>query len=302
MLAEKSEAKEEHVRGTNVWMQRPKGFTVAQRFAGFQDTGRTASVVVTVLKVDVQSMTKGLTDVNLAQRGVDVLSRTVDPEGARSNGLLLHVAQTQSGIEFRKWMFVFGDAGRTVMVAATYRVVDQDALTKPMRVAVLSARYDGSVVVDPEAALKFVLGVSKLLPHRHVFANTLSVSPRDFTKKPRTPGEPVFIVAPSVGGAVAPDARRSVFEKRLHRSAGVNELKLGKITAIKVHARDGLECVAVGKRKENQQAVVVYQAMLFEKDGGYLVAQGRTTPKNRERDVAEFKRLTKTIKIKSKSK
>jgi hypothetical protein len=294
-VAKRPQAKGEQIKGTSVWMVRPAGFEVAKRFPGFQDGARMASVMVTVVPAKPAVITKSFTDGNLAQRGMKVLARTTDPEGAASKGLFLHLAQSQAGIEFRKWMFVFGGGGTTVTVVATYRAEDQDSLKKPLRAAVLSARYDDSTAADPEAALPFVMGPSRRFTYRHVFGSSLAMAQRDFIREPLAPGEPVFVVAPGLSGGVAPEARRSLFDRRLSQTKGVRDLAAGKLEAVEIGGLRGLECVATGTRVNGGAQAVVHQVMLFD-DGGYFLLQGHTVPATRERDEAEFKRLARTFR------
>lgn len=288
-------AKLEQIKGTNVRMVRPAGFEVAERFPGFMDQSRLASVMVNLLPTEPAKILEGLTDENLASRGMKVLARSSNPEGAASKGLLLHLAQSQAGIDFRKWMFVFDGDGKTVMVVATYRTQDRDSLEDPLRASVLGALYDAAATVDPEAALPFRVGSSIRFRHRDVLGRVLFLSERDFHNKPRRPDESIFCVGPSLGKPVSPDARRSAFDRRLKQTATMRDLNPGEVTKVKLDGLQGFECVATGTRTDGKAKVVLYHVMLFDEVGYYLI-QGHTVPGNRERDLAEFKRLARTFR------
>ncbi len=285
----------ELVKGTRVCVVRPAGFVAATRFPGFQNEASGASVMVTVVTAPSSEITKALTDANLLERGMKVRTRTVDPDGAASKGVLLHLAQSQSSIDYHKWMFVFGNARATFMVVATYSAEARDALVQSLRASVLSAWYDESAVVDREAALSFVVGASKRFPYRRVFSNAILLAPRDFTRKPLTPGEALVIVAPSLSGAISFDARRLMFGRRLNKTKDVRDLVPGDVEKLTIDDLPGLVCVARGIHTSDDKPIVVVQVMLFD-DGGYYLVQGRTRAAKPEDDIAEVMRLARTFR------
>lgn len=131
----------ERIPGTRVSLVPPQGFIAAQRFSGFQDAARGASILVSEFPAPANQMRGSFTESNLQARGMTLRSSAAATFG-RLEGDLMAVTQSVNGTPFDKWMAVLGDGTATILVVAAYPQALAAQLSEPMRLAVLSTRWD----------------------------------------------------------------------------------------------------------------------------------------------------------------
>ncbi len=113
------------IPNTQVSLPLPQGFRVAPDFPGIGLDEDLTSVLVTELPVPY-AVSKQRFDAEALARGGVVLRRSDTIEIDGHEGLLLHATQSAAGLEFRKWLVVFGDDTESVLLAAT-TPLDQEA-------------------------------------------------------------------------------------------------------------------------------------------------------------------------------
>ncbi len=124
------------IPGTDVSLPLPEGFAVAPDFPGIGVDADLTSVLVTELPVPYAISKQRFDAASLARGGVTL--RRSDPIRVDGHeGLLLHATQTAAGLEFRKWLVVFGDDTDSILLAATtpldQEARHQDALVETLR-------------------------------------------------------------------------------------------------------------------------------------------------------------------------
>jgi len=107
------------VPGTSVALAPPEGFSLAQRYPGFERADARASIMVTEVPVAAVDMMRSMTTPALASKGLILLS-TRDAVIKDNPARLLHVRQKAAGDEVVKWMLIAGDSETSIMIVATF--------------------------------------------------------------------------------------------------------------------------------------------------------------------------------------
>jgi hypothetical protein len=143
-------------------IRQPKGFEKADRFDGFGEPETQSSIMAVGIPAPDSQISAGLTKELMKARGWALHSRdAVNVNGLA--GILVHFEQPAGDEMFLKWCFVFGDDQKTTMVTATFPKAHEQALSAPLKAAVLSLRPDRAVPPDPGADLPFTLAATQKL-------------------------------------------------------------------------------------------------------------------------------------------
>jgi hypothetical protein len=185
------------VKGTKVRLIPPADFTPAEKFPGFFQASSSASIMVTEIPGPFSELSAGLSDPSrLKKNGIILLSQ----EQISSNGqtaLLLKIQQRASGVDFLKWVLIFGDEAESVMVTATFPQDLEDKLSEPLKQSVLTTRRDQNLAASTDEGLDYLVKEQGALKLAQRFSNGLL-----FTKAgifpSRSVNDPVFVVAPSI--------------------------------------------------------------------------------------------------------
>lgn len=210
-------------------------------------------------------------------------------------GMLLRLSQQAFGTNYEKWIAVFGNAEQTFMVTATYPETGAKQFSAPLKAVVLSARSVGSkpdaiaeslpFTLTPSAKLKPASGIGKMLLYT-----------RDGTVQQRSPQDPLFIAAPSLGKVPVAD-RREYAQNRLSQTA---QTKVGKTLShepTEINGLEGFETVAEAQDARSETPLALYQVMLFDEEG-YILMQGMVGASMREEYLPEFKAMARSLKQK----
>ncbi|MBE0704933.1 MAG: hypothetical protein IH582_17520, partial [Afipia sp.] len=142
------------IRGTRTSLQPPKGFSLADRFPGFQRADVQSSIMVTEIRAPAAEMMKGKTKEGLAARGMTLISSNAEKIGGRQ-ALLLHVAQNAAGAAFLKWMLVTGDQNTSLMIVGTFPKAAEARVGAAIKSAVLTASWTPGGSTDHFEGLPF---------------------------------------------------------------------------------------------------------------------------------------------------
>lgn len=281
------------VPGTNVSLVPPSGFSPAARFPGFQNEKAGATITVTELPAPLQATSEGFTPGALQAKGMQLVERqSIDFAGGKATYLLL--SQKAQGQTYLKQVLLFGDNRRTVMVNGIYPEASK-ALEKEIRAALVSTSYTDGPNADPFAATKFRLDVAGT-PFR--FAKNVTGSliySTDGEVPTRSPDKAVMVVA-NANNTVAPAGRRQFSLDRLKKLPRGTSITPKTVTPITVDRLSGYEIVGEGKDGNNNRQLV-YQAMLFDAEGGYYLIVG-TAIQNFDTHLAHFRTIVQTFQPK----
>jgi hypothetical protein len=275
-------------------IRRPEGFEKADSFDGFGQSETQSSVMAASIPGPYSKVTAGFTQEQMKARGW-VLRTRRDVKVDCLPGILVHFEQHAAGQVFLKWSLVFGDDRKTTMVTATSPMAAARELSARLKAAVLSTRLDRVSHVDPRADLPFTLAASPKLKLTPGINRTLAYT-KDGVIPAKSPKDPLFIVAPSVGKVVTRD-KQQFAERRLHQTAQTKRLAAKTTDAVNIDGLDGYESLANAEDAESGTPLFVYQVILFD-SSSYVLMQGLVGTELRDEYLPEFKRMARSFQRK----
>ncbi|MFN3649918.1 MAG: hypothetical protein ACK47B_10065 [Armatimonadota bacterium] len=276
---------------TGVRLERPEGFEKAKQWSGFGQPATRSAVMITRIPGPFAEVTAGFTAERLAQQGIRLASKAERKVGDLP-GVLLELSQRAGGEEFSRWVLMFGDEQKTLIVSASFPVAQAEKLSAPLKASVLSAKLEGEPTADGAA---FTLSPAPGLKPVPGLGTTLLFN-RTGTLQAAAPTDPLFVAAESLG-KVSIDDRRAYAVARLEQTAQTDKLKIRSTKPIQIEGMDGFESVAEAKDPKSGASVFLYQVMLF-RDGGYLLMQGIAGTKHRKELLPQFQEMARSLKLK----
>ncbi len=278
------------VSGTKCSLIPPSGFVAATTFSGFQNAEAGASIMINELPAPYQLLVDGFTAEALRSKGMTLINKqTIDFNGSKAT--LIHLTQAANGTTYIKQMFVFGNAGTSVLVNGIYPEASK-ALEPEIKAALLTTVYNQTQHDNPLDAATFTIDVNgtdfKIV--KYMSGSLL------YSTDGKMPTEkPTLIVGNSIS-KVSTQNQKKYAEERLKQLPGGELHVVKEIKEITVDNLRGFEIVANGKTKDNHDELV-YQVMLFTDDGDYYIIVGQTKEAF-ETYLASFKKITKTFRRK----
>jgi hypothetical protein len=282
----------QRVAGTRVTIEPPAGFSPAEQFPGFLRADIGASIMVTELPGPVAEVREGMTEQGLAARGMVLLeSRPVQVDGRE--GLLLHVRQEASGLDYLKWFLLAGDERGTTLVVGTFPGRESAWLSAPVRQAVLSAAWDRQAKVDLFEGLLFRLEPTPKLKIANRMNNMILLNAAG-SLGPLGPGEPFYIAGNAVAKTDIPDL--AAFSRaRALQAANISLLRNAKGRPIRIDELDAYELVAEATHRGSGVPIRFYQ-VIAPADGTYFILQGFVETGRADEFLAEFRHITETFR------
>ncbi len=277
--------------GTGVTLEPPPGFVAAQRFPGFEQDGKKASIIVTELPGPAAEMQKGMTKEMLAGRGMTLLRSQMVRAGGRS-ALLLQVGQSSGGTEFLKWMLVAGDPKKTVMIVGTFPKVATE-LTLPIKRAILSASWGGKVTAAPYEGLAFQADPTPMMKLAGRVGTTLVFS-ESGTMGSGDLDQAILVMGSSTSDVAIPNVEQFARD-RASRSTQVGPLRNIVGRALTRDGLPGYELVAEANDARAGRDVRMYQLVLVEQKTYYLT-QGFVSADRARVILDQFRQVTGTFR------
>lgn len=286
----------EQVAGTSVSIEPPPGFVAADRFSGFFDRERGASIMVSDIPGEFEQTGAAFRDkAQLLARGMTLLSHadtTVDTRRA----LLVEAEQSAQGQRFKKWLVLVEREKGVSLLVATLPEGAIDALEAPLKSALLSARFGAPS--DPYAALGFAITPVAPFEYAHALGQTLILTPEGLFPL-KDPQMPSLVVGLSASQDAAIADRKAFAERRILQVADIKDTRLERSKPIRVGGLEGYASLATGKHAPGNDARTLYQVMLFDQDG-YALILGSMPTKSRSTHLPIFERMAKTFLLKRK--
>lgn len=283
-----------HVRfpACGITIRQPEGFEKADSFDGFGQPETQSSIMAVGIPGPYSKVTAGFTQEHMKARGWTLHSKQ-DVKVDGLSGILVHFEQPAGGKVFLKWSLAFGDDRKTTMVTATFPKSQERELSARLKSTVLSTRLDQSAPPNPGADLPFTIAASpklRLTPG----INKMLIYTKDGVMPTKSPEDPLFIAAPSLGKVVMGD-RLPFAEQRLHQTALTKGLVVKSTDAITIGGLDGYESLAEAEHANSGTPLIVYQVILFD-EGSYILMQGRVGTAMRDEYLPEFKAMARSFK------
>jgi hypothetical protein len=277
----------------------PGGFEKATTFDGFQQVKTGSSVVVLRMPGPYKEVTAGFDQAHLAAQGMRLKTKgpvTVDGQA----GMLLRLTQQARGIDFAKWIVTFGDEKQTFLITATFPEARTE-LSPRMKASVLSVRREKTPVgtsapTDPGAGIPYTLTSSDKLKLAGTMGKALFYT-RDGAIPIKSPGDPIFVVAPSMGDAAPLGDRKEIALQRLQQTKVTKDISVTTNEPVTIDGLSGYEITATATDAKTNGPLTVYQVMLFD-EKSYILMQGMVETPQGEAYLAEFKAAARTFKRK----
>ncbi len=284
------------VPGTQVAMPAPEGFTVSERFAGFENASTGASILIVEMPAEAfPQLLEGLTAEGLAQRGLTEESRSEETIGGLP-ALLIGGTQAAGGLTLEKRMLILGGEVTALLtatippdVATPEHLAEVEASLRAVRLTGEpgDAREALPFAFDEVAGFRFdrALGGSGAL--------LVEEQPAETASRPA-----VFIIANSLGASCSQFVGR---EEAFGRAilGQISDFTIDEIASnrdVVIGGLSGVEHVANGT-SENGAPTTVIQTVLF--DGcNYLRSVGMAPQGEGQPYLPRFRRLAETIRTK----
>jgi hypothetical protein len=270
---------------------KPDGFGTASNFHGFQQPDSGASVMLSAIPGPFSQINAGFTAERLQTRGVHLQSKedvTIDGQ----SGAILRATQSANGVEYAKWIVVFGNDDQTRIVTANFPATNEK-LEKSLRSVVLSARLDSTPPKTADTEPEFTLNSSTKLKRAPQGMGKFLVYTSDGTMPTRSPEDPLFIAAPSMSRARIEDKRKFSTE-RMFKTAHTKVSAIVSHKPIVIDGLDGFEAIADATDEKTETPLLLYQVILFD-GGSYIVMQGLVGRQDRDESLSEFKALARSL-------
>lgn len=280
------------IRGTHVILVAPPGFDAADRFPGYMSEETGASIMASELPAPLAEVTKGFSAEGFKKQGMTLLTKADESFGAHK-GFLVSVSQSAGGIDFLKWMAVFGDEKTTYIVTSSFPKVTEAELSDVLKKAVLGARVS-TEVIDPLKAVTFRVSPANDMKIAKVFGNNIVLSKNGIfpTKGIETP---IMVAGASASKGLEIPDRKAFSERRLKKIDTLKDIRSKSTEPIMIDGLDGFESLADATDTDTGVAATVYQVILFDTDG-YYVIQGIASEKEGKTQLSSFREIAKTFK------
>ncbi len=280
------------VPGTQVVLEPPPGFVLAEGFPGFLRADAGASIMVTELPDPLETLRASMTARDLAASGM-TLMRSQATSVAGREALLLWAKQEAAGTRLHKWMLIFGDSSRSVLVVAAFPKARAAELEEPLIRTLLAAGWSTDAPRDPFEGLSFRLAETAGLKVGERMSNLLTLTEPGATG-PFAPPAPMLVVSAAAGDAVIQDLE-GFSRERVARTARIGELA-------NLHGRhlavDGLlayELVADTRDLESGSPLRLYQVVVAE-DESYLLMQGFVGETRAQEFLPQFRQVASSLR------
>jgi hypothetical protein len=283
------------VPGTRVSLVPPTGFTPSAQFSGFSAESLASSIIVTEFPGPLSEVSSNLLNPSvLAKTGMALLNKQAVKVN-HHEGLLLYVAQTALGTEYRKWLLVLGYENECVIIAAAFPKEHEDDLSERLKASILTAKWDRERMVPPTEGLNFTVTEQGEIRLVKRIANTLL-----YTKSGVFPSkgvdDPIFVVGQALSKLDVGD-KEQFAKSRLSQTGTINNIEIVRLGQVSVDNLPGYEISAKGYDKESGSAMLLYQMVLYE-DESYYIMQGLVSSQHGQKYLTVFEQMARSFRRK----
>lgn len=292
-----AEARTQQAPGSRVTIDLPEGYQPATQFSGFINEVFGVSIVIAEMPAEAyDQIATGMTAEALATRGIrDAKVTKLERPGAH---VFMRGEQASPQGDVAKFLLVFRDKSVTTVVTAN---VPKSALVEGrLKPADIETALATAAIADTAAPQRelFRLGYLGALKPAGAFMGTARLYTQD--GKAGQPGTmnkgPVLIVAPSVDKRSIADLDAHA-ERVLGTLPGLEGLAIAARSKLQIAGQSASEIIANAKDRDSKGDVVVYQAVVSGKDGGYVRIVGQAPANDRDTLIAEFRRMAQSLEL-----
>jgi hypothetical protein len=291
VIASAAFAEPVRVPGTSVTMTPPEGFTLADRFSGFEREDSSASIIVTEIPGPVAELRAGMTQEALAQQGMNILESRQVTAGGR-DAFLFHIEQTIRDESLQKWLILTGNESRSIMVVASFRKEDADALGAPLKQSLLALQWNPAEKLDPLEGLPFRIKETPSLKIAHRVSNVVMLT-ESGSAATLGPADPVLVVGSSLDNVEIGNVE-SFSKQRLWQMPQIKDITVLHRKEKTVGGMSAYEMTADAVQQEHGTPLRVYQLIATDRRG-YFVVQGFVGRARGDEFVAQFRKVAESL-------
>lgn len=283
------------VPGSRVRLAPPAGHEAGRGFLGYQWPDSAASLIVLEMPGPCAEVVRGFDEKGLAKGGMKLIEASdarIDGRDAR----LFLVSQESHGIRFRKWIAIFGDAQRTVMLNAVFPEELAGGLPAALKAALLAAAWDPTLEVDPFAVLPWTLARPEGLRFAGNIGTSLLYTEDGEVVQKDKPASARIVVSPSMGVVDVANAR-TFAEKRVRALPFGQDLEVESSVDFAAGGRKGWEIVAKARIGKDGPELLVHQVLLVG-EGEYHLFVAECGRAQRDTWLPRFRACAASWKLK----
>ncbi len=283
---------EKAVVGTHVSLIPPLGFTPSDRFPGYWQESTGSSIMVTEFPAPFAEISPGLSSSSaLSKRGMVLLKKDSVVVGGRT-GVLAQVEQNFQEAKYLKWLLLFGDGKESVLITAAFPKELQNHLSGAMKASILTARLDSQKNVSPTEGMNFSITEKGGLRLAKRMANLLLYTLNAIFPS-KDLNDPIFVVGQSLREIGISDVE-GFAKARVLQTAEVTDVVVEQSNKVTIDNLKGYEIVAKARDQQSGRRMLIYQVILFEGQGYYLM-QGLVSSENGQSSLVVFKEMAGTF-------
>ncbi len=284
-----------HVDGSKISLSVPDGYEVAVDFPGFSNPDLGSSIMVNVMPFEYKEI-KG---VFKQQEQLDTQNmQLLEHSDIIFNGInaeLVQVTQDASGLQFGKYVLIFGKEGSTILINGILPIEYIENHGQVLKEAILSTVYHEDLSIDPFSALPYSIDVSGT---KLQFATTMS-SAAVFSVDGKVPTESqdktTLIVANSLSEVVIGD-KLAFAEKAIKTYPGYSsEMDIVSTSEVLINGVEGVELVSKGVNNDGEMEQIA-QIILFQNNKYYRIIG--TSLEDYDDNLQLFRDVANTFQIK----
>lgn len=287
----------ERIAGTKVLIDPPPSFVKANQFPGYIMAATGASIVVNPIPGGPYTeVAKGFSPQRLSSRGMLLISKEITQVGD-VEATLVQVSQQAYGIEFLKWMLIFGDASETILVVATFPQRYHRMLSDRLKAAVLSSQWQRNLQVDFFEGVGFRIEESGAMKIANKMGNNLFLTKNgDFPIKQQ--GDPIIVVGSSISQDwQVPGDKKDYSKLRFRKTKTLTDIVISNQTALQIDGLEGYIVRGIGADKRTGRSTYIEQCLLFTKDG-YYILQALVAAVDQDKYRSDFSHVIQSFKRK----
>lgn len=259
------------IKGTQVFLIPPEGFSASSNFKGFQNPEDPTSMIMLVeIPGPFSEISAGFNEEQLAANGM-TLHKKESIEINAFEGLWINLDQAANGMTFSKHILIYGDSSATTLINGVF-VSDSINLGEGIRQSLLSLVVDPLTVADPRGTLDYTLDETGTdFQFLNVMGNAMLFN-RDGLIPTESEDKAMLVVDKSFAQMeFDPSEQENFCIARLDQYPEPYEyLHEEGLEPVEVDGLTGFALYALNSNEEEE----AYQVILFQEGGGYFVFFG----------------------------
>lgn len=280
------------IPGTRISLRVPPGFSVAEDFPGIVHQEYGIAVVTVEIPLPLVTLLAEMTEQEFANEGMTLLrSEKVAVSGR--DATLFQASQNEPDGAVHKWLVVFGDEKRTILLDASAPELLQPLVGNILKDCLLTARWDPAKVLDPYAGMGFSLRQSDIFEIRGRRPGGVLLARKE-APAVLDPSEPIMVVYPLLTPEVPPIEMQA--KRTLTEGDQFIEFRNFVERPLTINGRSSYEIIADATESSHSIPVRILMVVVRASDRD-MVIEAVVEPGSWDRYVTEFHALAESLQI-----